>query len=227
VARFRRAAELHRAAGEDVRSLLSEASIAQVLSLGRRSAEARETIDDVLARCQASGNPTALSWAYYVSGVAWADDDPDRALTDYSAAIQYGTESDSRLFVMLARSYSLALTASSGPPARALDEFQRVIDRWERLGNELAQWWVLLHLVVLLSRIPNDWDAAVIAGAVAAARDRQPQLRPDTERLDTALANVHARLGASAEEALALGARLELDAAVAHARRAIATAQQR
>jgi predicted ATPase/DNA-binding winged helix-turn-helix (wHTH) protein len=163
VARFRRAAELHRAAGEDVRSLLSEASIAQVLSFGGRSAEAQETIEDVLARCQAAGNPTALSWAYYVSGLAWADDDLDQALTAYSAAIQHGMESDSRLFVMLARSYSLALTASRSPPARALDEFQRILNQWERLGNELAQWWVLLQLVVLLARIPNDWDAAVIA----------------------------------------------------------------
>jgi hypothetical protein len=130
--------------------------------------------------------------------------------------------------VTLARSSSIALLARSGDPQRALAHFQQVLDHWERLGNEAAQWWMLLQLAVLLARIDADADAALLAGAVVAARDRYPTLAADVQRLDAALARIRRRLGPSrTDAALADGAALTRAATLSRARAAIQAARRR
>ena len=62
--------------------------------------------------------------------------------------------------------------------ATALQEFGKVLDQWEDLGNELSQWWVLENLAVLLARI-GDGRARRCAGAQPARRrlDRRQRAR--------------------------------------------------
>jgi predicted ATPase/DNA-binding SARP family transcriptional activator len=228
VARYRAAVKLYQAAGEPVHALLEEISIGQVLTYAGRAAEARAAIEDLLARAHQTGNPTTLSWAYYIAGEANADAGAERALTAYAAAIEHGSRGDSRLMVTLARSSSIALLARSDDPQRALAQFQQVLDQWERLGNEAAHWWMLLQLVMLLARIDADADAALLAGAVVAARDRYPTLTPDVQRLEAALARVRRRLGPGRTDAiLAEGAALTRAATLTRARAAIQAARPR
>lgn len=224
---FGRAAALHRAAGEDVSALLCEISISQALAYGGGSEQAAARLGDLLDSARRTGNPSALSWAYFVTAEAAADLDVGRALAAYSASIEHAAIVDNRLFGMLARSSSIALSARDGPPTDALDEFGQVMEQWEDLGNEAAHWGALLHLVVLLVRVGSERDGALLAGAVRAARDRRPTLSRDERSLEDAVRAIRDRLGATAtDETLREGAAMPLPAAVAHARRAIRTARQ-
>ena len=97
-----------------------------------------------------------------------------------------------------------------------------MVDQWEDLGNEAAQYWVLLNLVILLVRAGSDRDAALLAGAALANRDRHPAFTRDVKRFEETLTRIRDRLGPSAtDDVLAEGAALSYGAAVAHARRAI------
>ena len=224
---FRHGAALHRAAGEQILALLGEVSVSQAMTYGGSPVEAAARMDDLIRLARDSGNPSAQSWAHYVAGEAVADVDVARALTAYAAAIEHGMKADSRLFVTLARSYSVALAARHGPVGGALREFERVMEQWEDLGNEAAQWWVLLHLMVLLVRVGSDRDAALLAGAGLVARDRHPAFTLDEKQFEETLARIRDHLGKSAiDDALAEGAAMSYAAAVVHARRAIRTAGQ-
>jgi hypothetical protein len=181
----------------------------------------------VLPKAELAANPSLLSWAHYIAGEATAEVDVDDALASFSAAIDWGNQADCRLFVMLARSSSVALAARDGAPAAALDQFGQILDQWEQLGNELAELSVLRELVVLLDRIDRCRDAVVLAGALLAAQDRHPRFGFTGAPVQTGVERFRDRLGASTTDAaLAEGAGLTYPGIIAHARRAIRSARQ-
>jgi hypothetical protein len=221
VERYRRTAALHRAAGDPLNALMAEVSVCQATTYGGGASWAAGRVAELLGPLVELGNPSGLAWAHYVLGEATADADPERALGAYAAVLRHGTDVDNRLFVMLARSSSLRLVAGGAADATALEQFGTVIDQWEDLGNELSQWWVLENLAVLLARIGEARDAAVLAGAVVANRDRYPAFVRN-EDLEPALHALRERLGAPVvDAAVAEGAALPFPAAVALARTAI------
>ncbi|MFW3173123.1 hypothetical protein, partial [Geodermatophilus sp. CPCC 206100] len=221
VERYRRTAALHRAAGDRVNELMAEVSVCQAATYGGGADWAAARVAELLGPLAELGNPSGLAWAYYVLGEATAAADPDRALAAYAAVLEHGTDVDNRLFVMLARSSALTLLAGGGSDATALERFGEVLDQWEDLGNELSQWWVLENLAVLLARIGEPRDAAVLAGAVAANRHRYPAFVRN-QALELAVRALRGRLGdAGVDAATAEGAALTFAAAVALARAAI------
>jgi hypothetical protein len=86
-----------------VHALLEEISIGQVLTYAGRAAEARATIEDLLARAHQTGNPTTLSWAYYIAEEAIADADAERAVVAARDRYPTLTPDDQRLEAALAR----------------------------------------------------------------------------------------------------------------------------
>jgi predicted ATPase/DNA-binding winged helix-turn-helix (wHTH) protein len=224
---FERAAALYRAAGEEVRALMCEISVSQALTYARKAAKAAARMGPLLTRAHETGNPTAVCWASYITGETVADVDVERALAAYAAAIEHGSTVDNRLFVMLARSSSVALAAVDGRLAAALTEFTHVLEQWDRLGNEMSELWVLRYLVVLLNRVGASQDAAVLAGALLAAQDRHPNFGPYGNPFEAAVEHVRERLGASTtDESFAAGAGLTYAETVAYARRAIQSAER-
>ena len=209
VDRFARAAELFRAAGDPCAGSCAMLSVSQVMSYGGAAAEAAERMPDLLARARETANPSLLAWTFYVLGEALADVDRERAAAAWASAMEHGMRADNRLFVNLARTSAVASAAGRGSPAAALDEFERVLDQWEAIGSQAAQWWVLVNLVILLARLGAFDDAARLAGSAIAARDRHPALARDRRRLEQTLGTVRENLGDLAtDEALALGAGL-------------------
>jgi predicted ATPase/DNA-binding SARP family transcriptional activator len=223
VAGFSAAAALHRAAGEPVRALACEISVSLALSYTDRLAEAAVRMPDLLDRADAAGNPSTMAWAHFVTGEAEVGTEQARAA--YAAAAEHAARVDNRLFGNLARTSMLRLAVRHDRADVALTDASRVVDEWEDLRNEAAQWSVLLIVAVLLVRVGAMRAGTVLAGAVLAARDRQVSIARDGALLHDALGRV--RLGtAPTEQALAEGARLSAAAAVAHARREIRTALQ-
>ncbi|MDD7942917.1 BTAD domain-containing putative transcriptional regulator [Actinomycetospora lutea] len=228
---FARAASLHEAAGQPVRALLCEISVWQATSYRRGEDGANEAaarMGDLLARARTLGHPSALAWAHYVHGEAVADLAVDRALADYAAAIGASSAVGNRLFVMLARTSAVRLTARHAPVAEALEELEQVVTQWEDLGSEATQWWVLFNLVVLMVRAGSDRDGAVLAGAALAAGARHPSFPRDEAVLEDTLRQLRDRLGDEATDtALAEGATLPFATSVTWARRAVRAAGPR
>ena len=225
--RFARAGELYLAAGERIQSLMCQMSVCQALAYAGRADEAVDRLRDLLASARAMGNPTAISWAYYLIGEALADSDLAGAMAAYRAAVDHGRRSDNRLFVMLARSALVTLAARRQEPGNALEEFETVVEQWSDLRNEAAQWGVLTMLVPLLVRVGDVRDALVLAGAVRANRDRQPLFDRHEPELMACMEAARERIEpAEAEHLLATGAAMSAETAVARARRGIGAAKE-
>ena len=159
------------------------------------AAEARTRLVELRRRAGRSRNPSAIAWTYYVTGDATADVDPPAALTAYRIAVEESLKVDNRLFLGLARSGAVALAARRGSPQDALAEFELVMDEWDELGNVVAQWWVLLQVSLLLTRLGLDRPAALLAGAFRANGNRTFMLLGDDDRLQAAIATLTERLG--------------------------------
>jgi predicted ATPase/DNA-binding SARP family transcriptional activator len=219
---FRTTARLFRAAGEDLMGLLADISVNQARVYAGGAAEALVDLAPLLQRARESGNPGALSWAFYVLGEAQAELDPARALMAYAACIEHGTVVDNRLYVTLARSSALTVAAEHEAPGAAVGEFEKVLGEWEDIGNELSQWWVLQNLTILLARTGAWTDAARLAGAVLANIDCFPAFLREKDGLRRSIAELARHLGSGElDELLAEGRGLHIAAAAAHARAAI------
>lgn len=222
VDRYLHVAEQRRAAGRDVEALSSRIAARQAMSYGGRWAQADEDLQLLLEEADASGNPSVVTFGWFAAGEAAVHLDTERARLAYMRAIETGTAAGARLFTMISRASLLGIVAEHDPHDRAIAAFEDTIEQWEQIGNEALQWWTLLGVVVLLERFGAAQDAAVLAGAVIAARERRPVFGPDTERLEAALTRIRDRLGTDATQAgLATGASFTLSTALAHARNSI------
>jgi predicted ATPase/DNA-binding SARP family transcriptional activator len=194
VSLYRHLAGFWSAAGEPVLGLLLEVAATHALATSSGANDAAAAIDDQLARAIRAGNPTTLSWAYYISGVVAATDDPDRALIAYRAAVDHGVAADSRLFVMLARTAAAVATAQSGETDSALRLFSEILDLWGEVGNQMIQWFAMAQLVVQLATTCPDgtspyWPAPCTPPATGtppfrskrlSSRPPSPTYRPDS-----------------------------------------------
>ena len=225
IRRFEECVALNLDEGRPVAALVAEVAVCQATTYAGRSARAREHLPGLLRRARASGNPSAIAWASYVTGEASAEVDVPAALAAYRTAMEESLKVDNRLFLGLARSSAVALAARHGSPHDALVEFERVMDEWDELGNVTAQWWVLLNVSTLFARLGEDRPAALLAGALLGTEDRTYMLLGDEARLQDAVRQVTARLGEDeARAVLAEGNNLSIDEAVTLARQTIRTA---
>jgi uncharacterized protein YaaQ len=119
----------------------------------------------------------------------------------------------------------VALAAHRGSPHDVLAEFERVLGEWDELGNVMVQWWVLMQVSVLLTRLGLDRPAALLAGAFLANGNRTYMLGSDEERLQASIATLTERLGA--QTTLTEGAMLSFDDVVALALQTIADVRDR
>jgi predicted ATPase/DNA-binding SARP family transcriptional activator len=228
IARFEEAERRNRAEGRDVAALICEVCVCQAMTYAGHADEARERLPGLRQRAARSRNPSAIAWTYYVTGEATADVDPAAALAAYRAAVEESLKVDNRLFRGLARTAAVALAAHRGSPHDALTEFERVLGEWDELGNVMVQWWVLMQVSVLLTRLGLDRPAALLAGAFLTNGNRTYMLRGDEELLQASIATLTERLGARiAPTTLAEGAMLSFDDAVALALQTIANVRDR
>ena len=226
IARFRRSAELHRAGGLEIPALMTDVCVCQALAYGGDADEARRLLPDLRDRAVRSGSTSAAAWAHYVTGEAIGDTDVAAALAAYDAAVDAARRIDHRLFLYLARSSAVALTARSGSPADALGQLDQLMTDWDEIGNVAAQVWMIRHAALLLERLGHDGDAAELFGAAAANSGRSFFLMGEQQRV----ADAHRRIGERQGEdflpgALAAGGRLTLDQALSAARAALANAR--
>lgn len=223
---FEESQRLSRAEGRDVAALMCEVCVCQAMTYAGDAAGARMRLEGLRRRAARSRNPSAIAWAGYVTGQATAEVDLLAALAAYRAAVEQARTVDNRLFLGLARTAAVELAAREASPQDALAEFERVMGEWDELGNVAVQWWVLLHISVLLTRLGFDRPAALLAGAFGAGGHRTWMLLGDEDRLQTSIAALTERLDEqTVRAAFAEGAALGFDEAAALAQRSIRAAR--
>ena len=225
---FEESERLSRAEGRDLAALMCEVCVCQAMTYAGDAAGARQRLEGLRLRAARSRNPSAIAWAGYVTGQATAEVDLPAALAAYRAAVEQSLKVDNRLFLGLARTAAVELAARRASPQDALAEFERVMGEWDELGNVAVQWWVLLQISVLLTRLGFDRPAALLAGAFVAGGQRTWMLLGDDDRLQASIAALTERLDEqTVRAAFAEGAALGFDEAAALAQQSIRAARVR
>jgi predicted ATPase len=215
---YRRAVE---AAGADTNQRLFSAA-SELLPLGYAGdPTAAERAERLLA--EVSDIETAqVAYVWYCAGETVLAADVDLARARLSRAIELAERFDVAFVSGVAGASKASLDARLGDPAVAAADYRWLLDLWRRAGIWSTQWTMLRSIAGLLHRLGQPRDAAVLVGAVQAARAGHRVFGAD----EVALAQLGKRLRVGLGDdvyraALAEGGALDGDAAVEHARRAL------
>jgi predicted ATPase/DNA-binding SARP family transcriptional activator len=140
-----------------------------------------------------AGAPTAISLAAYALGEALAEDEPDRALEAFEAAVTAAANAGAPFFEAIARTADVALRGRHGDPAEAFGRYRAALGIWSTTGADGMAVTALRNLVVLLARTGADADALILHLAVERLAPRR-RYGPEADRLQTAIQAVRERL---------------------------------
>jgi predicted ATPase/DNA-binding SARP family transcriptional activator len=195
------------------------------LTYAGRADEALEWLRDVRTAAERHGSPSMRSVVSYTIGEALLVAAPEQAAAPLEEATELAASVDDRMLLGVTAVSLASLQARRGEPAGALRSFVTVLDRLSRVGDWTHLWTGLRWLVVLLTRLEHDRQAAILLGAVTGAPTAPSVYGDDAERLSEVETTLRARLGEEElRDAMARGAGLVDEAIVHVARDAIARA---
>jgi predicted ATPase/DNA-binding SARP family transcriptional activator len=214
-----RLARLHHAAYETGMALLG---LAQSRTYGGDAPAGLTFAEEQYRVAQQLRNPSMLALALYDQAELLSLTEPETARDRYERAIGLAQAAGSSFIEGIALVGLASLLGRSGRPSTALPQFLAIIGRWHEMGIRHHQWTTLRNLVQLLLRIGCSEDAAVLIHAIEASKTAAAAFGTDAERMADATGTLQTALGECRwSSAVARGAALSDDAAVAFARDAI------
>jgi hypothetical protein len=176
---------------------VATANQALVLSYGGDDQAACTAASRAVTAALASANPTAITMARFAEAEALADLDPTAAAAALEEARRGAKEVGNRFVAGTALTATVALRSRHGPPAQALPLFRDAVQHWRSSRNRGLIVTTLRNLVILLARSGRD-EAATTLAATLEAQAPGSSYGKEAERIATALAAVHQRLGDAA-----------------------------
>ncbi len=165
----------------------------------------------------AAGEDVVSAWGAYVRGEVLLEADPPAAVAHLDRALERATEVGDRYLLGVTLVSAASVRGRYGTPDESVQLFRQAVEHWHHAGNWTHQWTTLRNLVVLLARLGRHREAAVVAGAAAAAEGAPPVYGAEVDRLSAVHADLLTRLGSSAYwSALAEGAAMDRDRVVEH-----------
>ena len=214
-----RLARLHHAEYETGTALLG---LAQSCTYGGDALAGLTFAEEQYRVAQQLGNPSMLALALYDQAEPLSLTEPEAARDHYERAIRLARAAGSSFIEGIALVGLASLLGRSGRPSTALPQFLAIIARWHDMGVWHHQWTTLRNLVQLLLRIGCSEDAAVLIHAIEAGKTAAAAFGTDAERMAAATGTLQRALGECTwSSAVAQGAALSDDGAVAFAREAI------
>ncbi len=215
-----RAATLAVADGDEEWALIARVDLLLVAAYGgdRTGADVHEAAAVALA--ERLGSPSARAWCAYGRGERAAEAG-DRSAADHLTAAVRAAESVDAVFVAGVARHTL-LTSSvrdAGDPERALAGLHRLVDHWHRAGAWTQLWVAVRAVVETLARLDRHEEAVQLLGALRASARATRPFGADATREERVERAARAALGPRFEAALATGAALGDEGAVALARR--------
>ncbi|HEY6531440.1 MAG TPA: hypothetical protein VIY72_03995, partial [Acidimicrobiales bacterium] len=158
------------------------------------------------------------AYAWYCAGEAVMTSDLELARTRLAMAIELADATHTSFVTGVAGASKVSIDARLGDPADAATAYRRLIEHWRRAGVWSTQWTMLRSIAVLLERLDQVRDAAVLEGAVRSTSAGHRIFGADQATLDELGTRLRSRLGDVAYEAARReGSVLDGDAAVEHA----------
>lgn len=157
---------------------------------------ARALTTELRHRARAVGAPTLQAMADFLEGEMLLDEDPTNAAALLDRASATAAAAGSAFVEGAARVSSTTIRARYGDPRRALTTFQEAIRHWHDRGDWAHQWPTLRNLVVLLVKVEEYQQAAVLLAAVDTLGGGT--FRDEKRRVDAARRELEARLDADA-----------------------------
>ncbi len=177
---------------------ITRACLTVALTVAGCGEEARAAANGLIEVAEATGNPTALSFALYAYGYAFGDADPATALDAQRRGLVIAQESGNRnTETRIAGSLS-RLEAEFGDPLAALDYVALAVRNFHDAGNTTMSRFPLAILAAFFDRLGRDEPAAIIAGFALS-----PLTSAAYPELSTAIAHLRDVLGDQAYESLA------------------------
>lgn len=214
-----RARELAVAAGDAETELLALTDLATGAAYAGDHAGAAAYEAELAALQARLGSPTSRAWCEYLRGEIRAERGDPAAAEHLAASVAAAEEADSGFIAGVARHTLLTSAARAGDPAASLAAFGPLLDHWHGFGAWTQLWIAVRALAGTLSRLGRHRDAAVLLGAMAASPRATQVFGADSARLDAVRDAARAALGPGFAVALAEGAALGDQGAVALARR--------
>ena len=194
---YGRAYDLSSGAGDHLDAAWDAGSAAAVLGYGNRLDEAHRLARQAQDAAEASGAPSALALAAWVTGEITAGTEPSQARAHLLRAVGLAAPVGNRLVAGLAEVSLAALHARHGEPAAALRYYEQVIPQWRQAGAWTPQWVTIRTLIDLLARVGAGRDAAVLYGAALSATTGAPPYGADADRLRRSAARLREQLTAA------------------------------
>ncbi len=153
-----------------------------------------------------AGSPTALAFARYAEGEAYAEQDESRALDALEDALRLADGVRNRLVTGLAMTASVAMRGRTAAVEPATFElFERVIAHWSTVHNPALLVTAARNLVILLGRVGRHEDAVELWAAVGGIDDSHPSYGAEADRLDATLRAARHALGPAFDDAAGRG----------------------
>jgi predicted ATPase/DNA-binding SARP family transcriptional activator len=162
------------------------------------------------------------AYAWYCAGEAVMTVDVEQARARYLRAVELAEATHASFIAGVAGASKASIDARVGDPSAAADDYRRLINHWRRAGVWATQWTMLRSVAGLLGRLGRPGEAAVMVGAVRAARGGHRIFGQDEAALAGLAAQLRGELGDEAyDAAIAEGSALDDDAAIEFALRSL------
>lgn len=214
--------ELSRQAGDGVYELLGLVNLGFVETYGGRPGPAEQVEATARRAAEALGGPAARGWVDYLRGERLAAHHPQAAAAAYQSSLASAQQAEARFLAGVARHGLVTTRARYLEPSRAVRSFRPLIDQWQRSGTWAQLWMAVRGLIEALGRAGRHAEAATLLAAHRASPRATPLFGADARALEDVADQAGAALGRRLEEALATGAAMGDEAALALARRACA-----
>ena len=176
----------------------TRAALVIALSLGGCGAEAMAAANGLIDAAEATHNPSTLSLALYVHGLAFRDADPAGALEALRRGLVIARDSGNRYAETLLAGIVSGLEAEHGRPLDALGYVTLAIRNFHDSGDTTGVRSAFAILTALFDRLGRHEPVATIAGFAVS-----PLTSKSVSEFNTAIAHLRDVLGDQTYESLA------------------------
>jgi predicted ATPase/DNA-binding SARP family transcriptional activator len=148
-----------------------------------RAADAVDAAARALAGARETGNPTALAFSLYASGLAVKHRAPAEAIGMFEEAVRMADSVGNDWFGGIARMELASVRAAHGDPDGGFRDFAGVVDHWHRVGDDTQLRHTWRYLARALADVGLHEEAAVITGALL-SDTRSTLTHPHTQVLE-------------------------------------------
>ncbi len=152
--------------GDITREAWATYYVAVINAVLRRPAEAIEAAAKALALARETGNPTALSFSLYASGLAVKHRSPAEAVAMFEEAVRMADSVGNSWFGGIARMELASTKAAHDDLRGGFHDFAGVIDHWHRVGDATQLRLAWRYLVTALAHVGLPNEAAILSGAL-------------------------------------------------------------